>query len=114
MLAEHDHFDDQNVEGWENIREVSSCFEGDYFLGGHCILSNQTIHKEYAVDHRQSYIKIEMNLHVFDEWSGEYIAVKIDDKVVFNRTFSSHEFHYNICGDHHPDVVFNLPVSYSG
>ncbi len=67
MLVKHDHFDDKKATGW-NIEDdkLNSCFEGDYFIGGQCRLSGNRLFKTYVLDQPHSFLKIEMNLHVFD------------------------------------------------
>lgn len=48
---------------------IGSCSNNpdDYFLGGECKLSHHKISKYYPLP-PHSFVKIELNLHILDEW----------------------------------------------
>lgn len=80
------------------------------FLGGHCILSSDEITKHYENLPKHNTIKLNANIHLFDNWEGESVYLKIDDEMVWFKSVkaSKSEHSFNICGGEASDPKFAM------
>jgi len=78
-MSSHDDFEGKkSLKGWSR-KELSSCNEGgNSFLGGHCKLSHQEVSKTYNLPEHK-HLKITASVHMFDNWDGESIYMKVND-----------------------------------
>jgi len=87
-VTAHDDFEDANsvANGWSDM-SISSCSEGgNSFLGGHCLLSYQEVSKTYTLP-KHEHLKISASVHMFDNWDGESVYMKVND-VIGNYTIN--------------------------
>lgn len=51
----------------------------DYFLGGHCLTSNVNLTKTFSNLPSHKSLRINAEVHLFDNWEGEEIFLYADN-----------------------------------
>lgn len=106
-LFEHNDFQ-AHANGWSK-QTRSSCDRNDYFLGGHCALSNEEVSKEFSLPSHK-YVRVTATYHMIDIWNGEQAFMKLDNKTVWMQTGQTRLNNPNICGGSSPDARYSIPV----
>lgn len=110
-LIHHDDFDSkESLNGWSHTQTNRCSENGNFFLGGHCIFSNEDVTKQYQLPEHNT-IRVSAGFHMFDNWNGEHGYMKIDDDVVWSREGQiDKEAGINFCGGEWNDPAFNLEI----
>lgn len=59
------------------MREIDD-INSDYFLGGHCLTSNINLTKTFSNLPYHENLRINAEVHLFDNWEGEEIFLYAD------------------------------------
>ncbi|KAM3139754.1 hypothetical protein pb186bvf_008212 [Paramecium bursaria] len=105
-LLHHLDFSDQPHDvnqKCENLRDGN-------FLGGYCNDHNQTLSKKFQNIPPHTSIKIQLSLHVFDQWDSEQILLYADKQIVWRSKFDNTMHHQNLCGNSRYGDQINIPV----
>ncbi|CAD8056171.1 unnamed protein product [Paramecium sonneborni] len=102
------------LDGWSDTR-VSQCQTiQNYFLGGPCYFSNNTVSKTFVGLPSHEYITISFNFHFIDQWQGEIAQLRVDKLIVWQDTYNwcdkvmpwlCYKQGINSCGGDAPDQI---------
>ncbi|CDW73184.1 UNKNOWN [Stylonychia lemnae] len=112
LVGKDDFNNKEDVEkgGW-SFTQTSFCQNSqDRFLGGHCLLSNQEVSKEYRDLPKHSKLLVMASLHFLDNWKGETATVAIDNQVSWMKSVRASENSVDLCGGNFKEAAFNVPV----
>ncbi|CAD8109410.1 unnamed protein product [Paramecium primaurelia] len=102
-LLHHLDFNDQSNSKCENLRD-------GHFFGGYCEHTNQTLSKKFNTLPQHTQIKVELALHVFDQWESEQIIMRADEQIIWKNKFENTVHHNNFCGSSRFGDQINIPI----
>ena len=110
-----------SAPGWSK-EKLSTCGTNDnMFLGGHCNLAGDEVHKVYTGLKSHTMIRITANFHFFDMWEGENAYMKFNNNTVWTDTYKwcdkvmqwrCRKFGINACGADYPDRM-SVPIDFT-
>ena len=80
---------DWSFETTNEIASVTHCGDENFFLGGHCVASDQEISKTVSLPMPHDQLHLSSIFHFLDSWEGESGYLKIDGNVVWTDTHRS-------------------------
>jgi len=84
-LIHHDDFESsKSIEGWSK-KNITSDNSMNNLLGGRCHFSYDTVGKTFDNLPEHKTLRLNALVHLFDNWSGEKLYVKVEGKVVWTR-----------------------------
>ncbi|XP_954033.1 uncharacterized protein TA06810 [Theileria annulata] len=112
VLWEVDRFNFKDEMNWIS-GTVNTCGNSkDSFLGGPCVLGPGGVKRFYNHIPEHTEIKITGRVHFFDEWNGESVFLKVNDKILWSQWHNwcptipdsaCMKFGIDVCGIEYPD-----------
>lgn len=125
-LVSHESFDEggEAQPHW-NHRKLSNCgakdgsdpsAPPDWFLGGHCNIATGELSR--LVDSSSlpahKYVRVTAKLHQIDQWDGQTMYAKLDDRIVWTHVgLSSPDLGIDVCGGSHPESRVGISMDVS-